>query len=148
VLVYDYQETGARMSEEQRSLWATHLHGRETPGGWLVLEADSPLTLARAGEHAGPQIDFWYPGVVKGVLLFAGECAPLLAGEGFKEEDIEIVDGVSVARTKDAHGDWFASWCDPKVPMRVHVYSGRDEALIDAVIAGLEIRSGAPDVSS
>jgi hypothetical protein len=35
VLVYDYQQAGARMSEEQRSLWATHLHGREVEGGWL-----------------------------------------------------------------------------------------------------------------
>ena len=142
VLVYDYQEPGARMSDEQRSLWATHLRGQETSGGWLILEADPPLWLTRAGEHAGPQINFWYPGVVRGVLLFAGECTPLRAGEGFKEEDIEIVDGVSIARTKNVHGDWFAFWCDPKVPMQVHVYSGQDEALIDAVISGLEIRSG------
>lgn len=147
VLVYDYQDPGARMSEEQRSLWATHLRGRETTGGWLVLEAESPLTLARAGEHAGPRLDFWYPGAVKGVLMFAGECTPLRAGDGFKEEDIEMVEGVSVARTKDVHGDWFASWCDPKVPMRVHVYSGQDEALINSVLAGLEIRSEPPDVS-
>jgi hypothetical protein len=85
-----------------------------------------------------------YPGVVKGVLLFAGECTPLLA-EGFKKEDIQVLDGVSVARTKDVHGDWFGSWCDPKVPMRVHVYSGRDEALIGAVLAELQIRAGPPD---
>jgi hypothetical protein len=59
VLVYDYQDPGARTTEEQRSLWATHLHGSETTGGWLVLEADPPLMLARAGEHGGPQLDFW-----------------------------------------------------------------------------------------
>jgi len=42
VLVYDYQEAGARMSEEQRSLWATHLHGREIAGGWFILEPIHP----------------------------------------------------------------------------------------------------------
>lgn len=141
VLVYDYQEPGARMSEEQRSLWANHLHGHETSDGWLVLEADPPLSLAHAGEHAGPELMFWFPGVDKGVLFFAGECAPIEAGEGYKEEDIENVDGLAVARTKAANGDRFALWCDPSVPMRVHVYGGKDETLIDAVVDGLEIRS-------
>lgn len=64
--------------------------------------------------------------------LFAGECTRFRAGEGFKEGDIETVEGVPVARTKTVHGDWFALWCDPKVPIQVHVYSGPDEALIDA----------------
>jgi len=80
--------------------------------------------------------------------LFAGACAPIRAGKGFEEADVEIVDGVAVARTKDVHGEWYALWCDPSVPMRVDVYGGQDETLIDAVLAGLEIRSGAPDVSS
>ena len=84
----------------------------------------------------------------KEVLLFAGACAPIRAGKGFEEADVEIVDGVAVARTKDVHGEWYALWCDPSVPMRVDVYGGQDETLIDAVLAGLEIRSGAPDVSS
>lgn len=141
VLVYDYQDSGARMSEEQRSLWATHLHGHESSDGWLVLEADPPLSLARAGEHAGPELEFWFPGVEKGVLFFAGECAPIEAGGGYKEEDIENVDGLAVARTKATNGDWFALWCDPSVPIQVHVYGGKDETLIDAVVEGLEIRS-------
>ena len=146
VLVYDYQEPGARMSEEQRSLWATHLHGRETAGGWLILEAEPPLILARAGEHAGPQLQFVIPGKeFKEVLLFAGACTPIRAGEGFEEADVEFVDGVAVARTTDVHGEWYALWCDPSVPIRVDVYGGKDETLIDTVVAGLEIRFGPPD---
>lgn len=54
VLVYDYQDSAARMSEEQRSLWATHLRGHETSDGWMILEANPPLRLTPAGEHAGP----------------------------------------------------------------------------------------------
>lgn len=142
VLVYDYQEADARMSKEQRSLWATHLHGREVAGGWLILEADPPLTLARPGEHAGPELQFLIPGKeFKQVLLFAGACTPIRAGEGFKEADVEMVDGVAVTRTRDAHGEWYALWCDPSVPMRVDVYDGKDETLIDALLTGMEFRA-------
>ena len=142
VLVYDYQDGEARMSEEQRSLWATHLHGREVAGGWLILEADPPLTLARAGEHAGPELQFLIPGKeFKQVLLFAGACTPIRAGKGFDEADIETVHGVAVARTRDAHGEWYALWCDPSVPMRVDVYAGKDKTLIDALFTGMEIRA-------
>ena len=51
VLVYDYGEEGAQMSDEDRSLWATNFRGRVAEDGFLLLKAIPPLTLARAGEH-------------------------------------------------------------------------------------------------
>jgi hypothetical protein len=146
-LVRDSRAGESRMSEEQRALWSSHLHGREVAGGWLTLEAEPPLTLARAGKHAGPELGFLIPGTeYREVLLVAGPCKPVGGGEGQAKEDIQIVDGLAVARTKDVNGEWYAIWCDPSVPMRVDVYSGKDETLIDAVVADLEIRSGSPEL--
>jgi hypothetical protein len=111
-----------------------------------LLGADPPLTLARAGEHGGPELQFLIPGKeFKQVLLFAGPCTPIRAGQGFEKTDIEIDDGIAVARTRDVHGEWYALWCDPRVPMRVDVYGGKDGRLIDAVVTGLQVRSGPPD---
>jgi hypothetical protein len=39
VLVYDY-EGASQMSDEDRALWATNLHGRDAEDGFLLLEAD------------------------------------------------------------------------------------------------------------
>lgn len=64
---------------------------------------------------------------------------------GIEESDIQVVDDLAVARTRDVDGQRYAIWCDPRVPMRVDVYAGSDETLIDALVAGLEIRSGPPD---
>ena len=44
------------MSEEDRALWATDFHGQDAKDGFLLLEAEPPLRLARAGEHAGPDL--------------------------------------------------------------------------------------------
>jgi hypothetical protein len=52
VLVYDYGDE-AQMSDEDRALWATNFHGRVAETGFLVLDAEAPLRLAAAGEHAG-----------------------------------------------------------------------------------------------
>lgn len=40
VLVYDYAEEGAQMSDEDRALWATNFHGGDAEDGFLVLEAE------------------------------------------------------------------------------------------------------------
>lgn len=50
VSVYDYPVGGARMTEEERSIWARSLTGHETEDGFLLLQARPPLRLARAGE--------------------------------------------------------------------------------------------------
>ena len=137
VLVYDYGEAGAQMSEEDRALWATNFHGRDARDGFLLLEADPPLTLAQAGEHAGPELQFWsQSGDFNAVLLFPGECTSYREGEG-GFDDIEVVNGLAVSRESDD----FASWCDPHVSMTVHVYQDPGGAFIDEVLSGLEVRN-------
>jgi hypothetical protein len=137
VLVYDYGEEGAQMSDEDRSLWATNFHGRDAEDGFLLLEAEPPLTLARAGEHAGPELEFWSrSGDFTAVLLFPGECAPYREGEeGF--DDIQMDNGLAVSRESDD----FASWCIPDEGMTVHVYQEPGDDFIDAVLSGFDVRN-------
>jgi hypothetical protein len=136
VLVYDYAEEGAQMSDQDRALWATNFHGRDGEDGFLLLEADPPLRLARAGEHAGPELQFWSRADgFSGVLLFAGECTPYHEGAG-GFDDIEMVNGLAVSRD-----DEFANWCVPKASMTVHVYQEPGDTFIDDVLGGLEIRN-------
>jgi hypothetical protein len=136
VLVYDYAEEGAQMTDQNRALWATNFHGRDADDGFLLLEADPPLRLAQAGEQAGPELQFWSrAGGFSGVLLFAGECTPYHEGEG-GFDDIEMVNGLAVSRD-----DEFADWCVPKASMTVHVYQDPGDTFIDDMLDGLQIRN-------
>jgi hypothetical protein len=136
VLVYDYAEEGAQMSDQDRVLWATNFHGRDAEDGFLLLEADPPLTLARTGEHAGPELEFWARTAnLEGVLLFPGECTPYHEGEG-GFDDIEMVNGFAVSLD-----DAFADWCVPNASMTVHVYQEPGDTFIDDVLDGLQIRN-------
>jgi hypothetical protein len=136
VLVYDYAEEGAQMSDQDRALWATNFHGQDAEDGFLLLEAEPPLTLAAAGEHAGPELEFWSQAAdFKGLQLFPGECTPYHEGEG-GFDDIEMVNGLAVNRD-----DEFADWCAPQASMTVHVYQESGDTFIDDVLGGLEIRN-------
>jgi hypothetical protein len=131
VLVYDYAEEGAQMSDEDRALWATNFHGRDAEDGFLILDAELPLTLARTGEHSGPELELWSrSGDFSAVLLFPGECTPY--GD-------EMVNGLTVDRD-----DEFAAWCIPHAPMTVHVYQEPRDTFIDDVLSGLEVRNVNP----
>lgn len=58
VMVYDYRVlAAARMSGEERSMWARSLTGQETEAGFLVLDAKDPLRIG------GPEFP-WPPGIV------------------------------------------------------------------------------------
>ena len=103
---------------------------------FLLLGADLPLRLARAGEQAGPELQFWSrAGGFSGVLLFAGKWMPHHEGKG-GFDDIEMVNGLAVSRA-----DEFADWCVPKASMTVHVYQEPGGTFIDEVPDGLEIRN-------
>ena len=136
VLVYDYGDE-AQMSDEDRALWATKFHGRVAETGFLVLDAEAPLRLAAAGEHAGPELQFWPRSgdFNPHIQLFPGECAPYREGEGF--DDIEQVGGLAVSRESED----FAAWCVPHASMTVHVSQEPGDTFIDDVLRGLEIRN-------
>jgi hypothetical protein len=128
VLVYDYAEIGAQMSDEDRALWATNFHGQDSEDGFLLLEAKPPLRLAQAGEHAGPELGFWSrDGDFRAVHLYPGDCKPY--GD-------EMVNGMVV----DRESDDFATWCIPHEPMEVHVTQDPGDTFIDDVLSGLEVR--------
>jgi hypothetical protein len=74
VLVYDYPpefDGASPMPEADRSAWARSLRGRVTRSGFLRLRGRGRLQLARAGEHAGPQLKF---GPNLGLILTPGRC--------------------------------------------------------------------------
>ncbi|MGJ6968688.1 hypothetical protein ACSDR0_42955 [Streptosporangium sp. G11] len=62
------------MPFEQRMLWARNLRGKVTKGGYLVLDATSPVRLATRGEALrgeplGPQL--WFGGARETLLVLA-----------------------------------------------------------------------------
>jgi hypothetical protein len=130
VLVWD-GGGGALMTEAERTTWARSLQGRETEDGFLVLEAERPLRLARFGDHAGPELMLG-DGAGNDVVLITG----LWCGDGGTREHPDRSSG-------------FASWCLPK-PSRsaiaVHVYA-RNRGFVDAVSEGLEIAKIRPAAS-
>lgn len=138
VLIYDYADGGAQMSDEDRALWATNFHGRDADDGFLLLEATTPLRLAAAGEHAGPELQFWSRSgdFNPHIQFFPGDCSPYREGKsGF--DHIEMVDGLAVSRESDD----FAAWCVPEAAMTVHVSQEPGDTFIHDVLRGLEIRN-------
>jgi hypothetical protein len=113
VSVYDYPGGGARLTEEERSLWARSLTGHETEDGFLVLDARPPLRLARAGEYPSP-MQLWLGGPHGGVEIWPVErCSP--------KQRLERSAG-------------YASWCDPVARMYLGVQGVKE--FVDAVLAG------------
>lgn len=124
VLVYDYVGAGA-MTEAERASWSASFSGRETDEGFLLLEGSGPLRLARAGEHAGPQLTFAEGDPTRDFILFPGRCMP--HRDQNRRVDAKLV-------------QWsggFADWCLSK-SLRIHA-SGRDE-FVGALIRGLKVR--------
>lgn len=112
------------MTEAERASWAATFSGRETDEGFLLLEGSGPLRLARAGEHAGPQLTFSSGEPARALLLVPGSC------RSHSDQTLRIA---------GKHVQWngrFASWCLSD-SMNVHAEGSRD--FIDALIRGLEV---------
>jgi hypothetical protein len=63
------------LTGRQRRIWRTHLHGRVTPGGYLVFSASLPLRLGAATTiNWGPRLLF--RGRVRSMELLPGRCHP------------------------------------------------------------------------
>jgi hypothetical protein len=126
VSVYDYSGSGARMTDEERALWAGSLTGRETEDGFLVLEAKAPLRLARAGEYPSP-MQLWFGGPASGVVIWpVKRCSP---------------------KQRFERSAGYASWCDRDELVYIGVQG--DKAFIDAVLEhGVRVRNFVPATTS
>jgi hypothetical protein len=121
---------GRLMSHQDRAVWARSLVGRETEGGWLVLRRKRPLRLGP--EHDGGvqlQLGDLSP---RAVLLWPVQCQPR------RRPDTTMIGGQVV--DLDVGGQWFADYCLPSAPMRVHVYDS-DGSFGRPVIEGLQVRN-------
>ena len=127
VLVYDYAaETGAAMTEAERVSWAASFSGHETKDGFLLLGGAGPLQLARAGEHAGPELSFGSVEPARSLALYPGSCRP-------HRDQARVVHGKLVSWSQR-----FADWCLSDA-MRVHA-TGRDD-FIGVLIKDLAVRN-------
>lgn len=126
VLVYDYERAPAAMTDAERASWSASFSGHETLDGFLLLEARGPLRLARAGEHAGPQLWFGSGDPARSLALYPGRCAP-------HRGQTRLVHGKLVQWSRR-----FADWCLSD-SMRIHA-GGRDR-FVGALIRELAVRN-------
>jgi hypothetical protein len=133
VLVYDYpadgDSAGAAMTEAERAAWSASFSGHETSDGFLRLEGSGPLRLARAWEHAGPQLAFGTLSGRRWFSLYAGSCKPT-------RDQNRLVHRRRVSWTRG-----FANWCLSD-SMRIHA-RGRGP-IIEALIRWLRVRNVTP----
>ena len=128
VLVYDYSADGdlpgAAMTDAERASWSASLSGRETADGFLRLEDSEPLRLARAGEHAGPQLSFGSVEPQRSLTLYPGRCRP-------HSDQTRLVYGKLVQWSRG-----FADWC-LSTSMRIH--AAGSNRFIGALIRDLQV---------
>ena len=125
VLVYDYVGAGA-MTDPEPASWAASFSGRETGEGFLILEGTGPLRLARAREHAGPELVFAAGNPTRDLALFPGECRA-------HRDQTRLING--------KHVQWsggFADWCLSN-SMRIHASGPSD--FVGAVIRKVAVRN-------
>jgi hypothetical protein len=128
-----------QLSSEEKTDWARLLAGRQTEDGFLVLDADPPLTIARVGERDGPDLWLIGPRTSPFITLRPGPCTLY---EPAKNEELRVMpDGqeVLIARLAGQVETWDANWCEDGV-MNVSVQSP-DRAYVEAAAEGLRIRS-------
>jgi len=115
VLVYDYPEPPARMTEVARRTWASNLTAGIDSTSYPVFRAEEPLQLAARGEHGGPWIMF--AGVDVLITLTPTVCLPDGAG--------------------DVAGDQAASFCDPSgLHVSIQAVNGGSD-LVERLRAGM-----------
>jgi hypothetical protein len=127
VLVYDYRAGAAAMSDAERSAWAASFSGKASGDGFLLLSAIPPLRLARAGEHAGPELTFGSIGP-PAVALYPGPCRP-------HQDQTRRVGGKLVQWSGG-----FADWC-LSGSMRIHASGG--DRFVGTLIRRVAVRARA-----
>jgi hypothetical protein len=128
------------LSSEEKAQWAGLLVGRQTEDGFLVLDAEQPLTIPEAGEHEGP--DLWLQGSDRGSPFITLRPGPCTLDEPARNQELRVMpDGqeVLIARIAGQVETWYANWCEDGM-MYVGVDS-RDQAYVEAAAEGLRIRN-------
>ena len=119
VLVYDYRADNLKMSEEHRSLWATHFQGEQTEEGFLRLSTEPPLELVYAGDYPAP-LNMIMRGEGGEVKLIPGACSP-----------------GNIAQSAD--NDGMSAWCSDSGKLVVEAFGS--EEFQQAVFTNLTVKS-------
>jgi hypothetical protein len=111
---------GSTMTDEQLATWATHLRGRMTPDGFLVLQAVSPLRLAGPGPAA---------------------TAPHLAFGNQNDRSVTLtVEPCEIPTERSTDGArHYAKVCHPESSISVEAQG--DRRFVEAVLNGLQVRN-------
>lgn len=128
------------LSSEEKARWAKQLVGRQTEDGFLVLDAEPPLTIAEASEHGGP--DLWLQGSDRGSPFITLRPGPCTLGEPARNQELRVMpDGqeVLIGPIAGQVETWYANWCEGGM-MYVGVDS-RDRDYVEAAAEGLRIRN-------
>ena len=128
------------LSSEEKAQWARLLLGRQTEDGFLVLDAEPPLTIAAAGEHEGP--DLWLQGSDRGSPFITLRPGPCTLDEPARNQELRVMpDGqeVLIGPIAGQVETWYANWCEDGM-MYVGVDS-RDREYVEAAAEGLRIRN-------
>ena len=127
------------LSSEEKAQWARLLIGRQTPDGFLVLDAESPLAIAEMGEGEGP--DLWLQGADRGSPFITLRPGPCTLDEPAKNQELRVMpDGqeVLIARIAGEVPTWYANWCEEGMYVGV---DSRDREYVEAAAEGLRIRN-------
>lgn len=122
-------DTQGSMTQDQLATWARSLRGEETSDGFLRLSGEPPLRLAKASDHAGPELLFSNRRNM--VIFFVGECQP------DPKDDGKVV---ALGGRTGPEADWFASRCFKRQDIRIHVQS-EDKSFAQRVIESVKVRN-------
>ena len=125
------------LSEQEKAEWARRLSGRQTRNGFLVLEAEAPLTIAETGTHDGPQLLLQGPeGGWPFITLTPLPCDPERPPDN---EDVRTMDDGQRVGFSRGGGTSYADWCEDGA-MFIQVES-TDPGYVEAAAQGLRVRN-------
>ena len=127
------------LSSEEKAQWARLLVGRQTEDGFLMLDAEPPLTIAETGEHEGP--DLWLQGADRGSPFITFRPGPCTLGQPAGDQELRVMpDGqqVLIGPIAGQVETWYANWCEDGMYVGV---DSRDREYVEAAAEGLRIRN-------
>jgi streptogramin lyase len=127
------------LSSEEKAQWARLLVGRQTEDGFLVLDAEPPLTIDEAGEREGPAL--WLQGSDRGSPFITLRPGPCTLDEPARNQELRVMpDGqeVLIGPIAGQVETWSANWCEGGMYVGV---DSRDRDYVEAAAEGLRIQN-------